>query len=448
MDEKLEAVKKARVASSTLRQYTSCYYRIIEWFCEFYPEIVDNEGELILNQMSIRMFQEFLIYEAEDVGISRLKLYRSSLFHLYIEREQLVPEELKKQLTAFYQGLGRIQASQKVKGTRKLKEGKSPLPFKLYQWIAAKLFESGETFAHLYLIISWNLMCRTVNTEQILLEHLEWDHDSLVVLFAKTKTDQESENPKDGKHVYANPLIPEICPILSLGMYFLSNPKLVTEGSCLLFSGSNQSKRFSRIIHDLLRTEEGKSACRQYGIPASDIGTHSIRKGSSTFTCSGSTAGPSISAICIRAGWSLGGVLDRYIRYEAAADYYVGRVVSGLPLSDCRFATMPPYFRSIDVDDMQNIRNCMPAIDNHKSLSGVIIHSLASVVYHEEFLRNRLQKGHSIFDTFLFRNDKILAELKRNVTIEERMDFQPSGLPPHIQIMKELSKKREQLQEI
>jgi hypothetical protein len=51
-------------------------------------------------------------------------------------------------------------------------------------------------------------MGRTVNTELISLEHLEWDHDSSVVFLQKQMI--ESKNHKDGKHFDANPLKIEI----------------------------------------------------------------------------------------------------------------------------------------------------------------------------------------------------------------------------------------------
>jgi hypothetical protein len=31
------------------------------------------------------------------------------------------------------------------------------------------------------------------------------------------KNDQSGERPRDPRHIYANPLMPEVCPILSLG---------------------------------------------------------------------------------------------------------------------------------------------------------------------------------------------------------------------------------------
>ncbi|KAG6941619.1 hypothetical protein JG688_00018572, partial [Phytophthora aleatoria] len=40
----------------------------------------------------------------------------------------------------------------------------------------------------------------------------------------------------------------------------------------------------------------------------------------------------------LHCGWFLGGVQDRYFRYESAGDQYLGRVVAGLPLNSSAFA--------------------------------------------------------------------------------------------------------------
>jgi hypothetical protein len=145
--------------------------------------------------------------------------------------------------------------------------------------------------------------------------HLSWIGDSLGVQFAKSKTDQEGDHPKNSRHCFANPLIPHICPILALGLHLLSHGDLNLHNlnghlQGALFPGGNQSSRFSRILNDLLNTEEGKEACSKYGVINSDIGTHFIRQGSCTFVCTGSVWGPSISSICKRTGWSIGTVQD------------------------------------------------------------------------------------------------------------------------------------------
>ncbi|KAF1782382.1 hypothetical protein GQ600_22266 [Phytophthora cactorum] len=80
----------------------------------------------------------------------------------------------------------------------------------------------------------------------------------------------------------------------------------------------------------------------------SDYGSHSARKGYSTYVSGCCTGGPSSASVCLRAGWNLPGVQDTYVRYEAAGDRVVGRL---LPAYRTRHG-----FRNIDtVDD--NVRN-------------------------------------------------------------------------------------------
>ena len=75
------------------------------------------------------------------------------------------------------------------------------------------------------------------------------------------------------------------------------------------------------------------------------MGVHSIRKGAATYCCSGTTAAPHIASVCNRAGWTMGRVKDTYIKYEAASDHYVGRVVAGLNVHSEDFAVSPPMFK-------------------------------------------------------------------------------------------------------
>ena len=91
--------------------------------------------------------------------------------------------------------------------------------------------------------------------------------------------------------------------------------------------------------------EEVAAELRRRGCNAEDIGTHRIRKGASTYCTSESTAAPPSVAVHLRVGWAIGGVQDRYLRYDAAGDMYVVPTVSGLPIGSSRFATLPPYFR-------------------------------------------------------------------------------------------------------
>ena len=136
--------------------------------------------------------------------------------------------------------------------------------------------------------LSWNLMCRISNSIDVHFSHIDWKEDALAIIFCHMKNDQQGERPRDPRHIYANPLIPEVCPVLSLGVYLLCFPP--SPECTQLFPGHKQDDRYSKILKRLLTLPDHVEEVRTMGINPDDIGTHSIRKGASTFTASGSTA--------------------------------------------------------------------------------------------------------------------------------------------------------------
>ncbi|EEY56253.1 uncharacterized protein PITG_22208 [Phytophthora infestans T30-4] len=100
-----------------------------------------------------------------------------------------------------------------------------------------------------------------------------------MIYFAHMKNDQGGDRPRDPRHIYANPLQPSICPIVALGIYWaVSN---FGDGD-LLFPGSNQYERFRKCWLRLLAQESVATELQRQGIVATELGTHSMRKGSAT----------------------------------------------------------------------------------------------------------------------------------------------------------------------
>ncbi|KAF1780750.1 hypothetical protein GQ600_3148 [Phytophthora cactorum] len=91
--------------------------------------------------------------------------------------------------------------------------------------------------------------------------------------------------------------------------------------------------------------------------------------------------GPSAAAICIRAGWTLPGVQDTYIRYEAAGDRIVGRYVAGLPFEETEarsmfFGVLPDLpIRDVTANNRQRRKNQLKWARHCKKLEqvGVIL---------------------------------------------------------------------------
>ena len=144
---------------------------------------------------------------------------------------------------------------------------------------------------------------------------------------------------KNPRHVYANPVCPEICPILrsakndieclnlsySLAVLLFSRaPQLV--GSSLLF-GEKAQTRFTDWLSATCKKNE--SDIFSMGLLITDIGSHSFRKGVAT-TVSNTPGGPSPFSVWLRAGWSLGNVQSRYIFEEPGGDQFIGRAAAGI----------------------------------------------------------------------------------------------------------------------
>jgi hypothetical protein len=126
-------------------------------------------------------------------------------------------------------------------------------------------------------------------------------------------------------HVYATPDKPATCPVLALATYVFSNPGLTNicgesfnmdddVGSSRLFPGGDQYGRFMACLHRVI--ENNLEEFLLLGIKPGDLGSHSARKGASSFASAGSTVSPPMVSICLRAMWSMGPVKERYLQYK------------------------------------------------------------------------------------------------------------------------------------
>ena len=134
------------------------------------------------------------------------------------------------------------------------------------------------------------------------------------------KNDQDGSKNFKPCHCYANPEDYSVCPIAAIFEYLCCSPDVLQDPDSLLFPASEQDNQFRKILKWLLEKHKGDLD----GYEVEDIGTHSIRKGATTYASSGSTASPSSVAINNCGGWTLGTGRDVYMLYEKAGDHYVG----------------------------------------------------------------------------------------------------------------------------
>lgn len=369
--------------------------------------------------------------------------HRAGFNHLYRMYRQRVPAEITSELPIYFKSLRKRAARNAHEGNGLNVNTKLPLPFRVYKFLAYYFFTGvgvvdqqdalQNVFGHLFLLLSWNTMQRAHNTAEISLTHLKWNEDSLQVFVCQAKNDQEGDKASNPKHTFANPVSPEICPILSLGIFFslvVFNP---TDSK--LFQGTKQDDRFRKLIKRFVEIEMVTEGLQELGFDRGKMGIHSIRKGSSTYCVSGTINPPPQASIDIRGGWSQGKIKDVYQHFQSVGDQYVGRTVCGLPRTAVDFATLPPHFKFGESRGFvkECVQACFPTLP--ESLQTVASFCLASLVYHSEFLRNTLSGDHILFSTPLFRRLNLLNGLKNLVVCElptKNGDMSATGIPVDI----------------
>ena len=251
------------------------------------------------------------------------------------------------------------------------------------------------------------------------------------------------------RHLYGNPTNPVLCPILALAIVVFthaikhdaSQPADSTgPPSFRIFDGGRSETRFSEALG---RAIDGLSECdlTRLGGEKKQIGTHSVRKGAASY-CAGMVNGPSPVQIYLRAGWTLGGVQNRYLFAGAGGDQLTGRVLSGLPFNDSTFASLPPHFDSNGLALIQwpVVLPLYPRLP--ETFKRALPYMLASICYHEEWLRATLSPRHPIFASHLFASGSIPA-LKIHITTGSSRcvltGMLATGIPPHLVLSNDMT---------
>jgi hypothetical protein len=373
--------------------------------------------------------------------------HRSACKGLFKDYQVPIPQNWDEETGVVFQGLKREKAAARAEGKAKKKtKGKKPMEFGLYCTVSKLMWKSSKdmfAFNVIYMLLCWNLMARSGNVTKICFEHFDWKDDAMTILFCTTKTDQGGDRAHP-RHIYANPFKPEICPILALGIYLMLTE--FDKDEVRLFPGGTQYSHFSKGFKSWI--ERHLHLLVQWIKSVVEWGTHSFRKGSATFCCSGSSAGAHISAVSNRCGWKQPGVQDTYLVYADAGDQVVGRIVVGLPLDSVNFSILPPFFTHPDAEIVKRaVALCFPSLKGKMALR-VLVFCLASIVYHRTWLRENVPGSSPLWNTALFRDVSLLnglAEMVQCRLPEAGDDIRATGLPPHISQLRGLEAVRKEM---
>jgi len=395
--------------------------------CEITPDMEVGD------KVRVKVFQS----ESQYSGI------RCALAYVYTSARVTMP--FASELGIYIKGVGRYIAAAKQHLGLKLTEGKDSMNQEVMELIAENLFRSKDKrdiLYHLIFLLDWNLMKRAENCLHAKMIHMGFVEDHLTFTFAKEKGKQHGDMHGPW-HCFANPKKPHICLVLSFARYFLTYPQVLREGAPL-FEGTNQYGRYSSRLHQLFH--ELKDDLKNLGVDYKDLGTHSARKGVGTMVANASTVGPPIVALCLRAGWKLGGVKEKYLFRADGGDMAVGRRAACLDVDDKEFAISPPYFdySHLDADGTietkENLerwlKQRLPDADNIPANSwNLVLQCFASVCYHYEYLCEHLDDKCSFRNTAVFRD--LPKEIQDLATVKfpwDKTSWTPklNGVPPHV----------------
>ena len=365
--------------------------------------------------------------------------------------------KFEKTLSTLFTGFLRSVTTEKVEGQGDVKEGKDAMSVELYRklawWFLMEMSLEG-VWAYCFLILTWCLMCRVNNTSKICMKHIQWNNDALRIYFTQQKTDQSGKQTKYPRHLYANSEEWLVCPVFALALYvlLLGAPAL---SDSRLFPGKNQFKRFGSKMKRVLKAHEKE--VNALGFQLKDLGTHSIRKGASTYASS-LPGGPSAAAIAIRAGWSMGTVKDVYIRYEQGGDQFVGRVLSMLPLLSPNFAVAPPQFSSELPRDWidTTMSSIFSMVTEIPEICGKVTEMLlASLIRHSDVVSKWPSSHVIVQNCVLFRQADLVDTARPHVRTPVPWDkdggeYIFTGVPPMVAVLHEvhgLAKQQETLVE-
>jgi hypothetical protein len=107
--------------------------------------------------------------------------------------------------------------------------------------------------------------------------------------------------------------------------------------------------------------------------------------------------------LIFRAAWSLSNTQSRYI--ICSEDTYIGRACTLLDHSSTKFAALPPHFDSGYLSEellLQILNDPAAYLRKSNEFKRVYPFLIATIIYHQSYLRKSLPSHHPLFKTKIF----------------------------------------------
>jgi hypothetical protein len=163
-------------------------------------------------------------------------------------------------------------------------------------------------FAALFIVLSWNLVCRGNSPVKIRLSHLKW---SVFDALHESEPMRRYETKK--RHLFPNAFEHYIDLPFLTGLYFSCCFMFAQTRGRRLFPGGSkiQAKRISAILQKVLKEHYEEEVLNMGYDSINDISVYSTRKGAASYLAS-LPGGPPPAAICLQGGWTMGQIKDIY----------------------------------------------------------------------------------------------------------------------------------------
>jgi hypothetical protein len=189
-------IKKMKWGERTTEGYTRAFVEFAAWLSGTHPEMIDATTGLFTSNLRASALIEFCTLRKKAVkdpetkkttfvnlSFSTYNGYKSAVKWGMKKINYSFPPDEETELKDFFSSLKKRTAKEKQDGEREIEEGKREMPWDVYEALAKYFWASGLFFELAYLTLTWNLCCRTNNTEGIKMCHLSWHDDALKVFF-------------------------------------------------------------------------------------------------------------------------------------------------------------------------------------------------------------------------------------------------------------------------
>lgn len=124
-------------------------------------------------------------HKDKPVAFSTVRQYKSALVWYYKEHKLIFQPEISQGLETLLNGYKRRVSDHKLAGKMPVFEGKYHLTFDRYSLLASALLKAQDVvqmlFGWPFLVLQWNLIARTATVSGMMMEHVGWEGDSLLI---------------------------------------------------------------------------------------------------------------------------------------------------------------------------------------------------------------------------------------------------------------------------